>query len=190
MQIGVFGYTDKRPVIYPLLKLLQSTGDVALFTNNRHYKRLLQPGETQGHLANIMVAVSDASPDEIFEVVGYTSDDFEHIVFDVQDTIPENLSLALHVKSFAPDEDEQSFLDALGPCTTVKMLYDRKKEKDAINVMPLAPLWKHAEEIESYRILPPSPSKELNKGLAKLLASHLNISLKSAHMLLTRRWGR
>lgn len=190
MEIGVFGHTDKRPVIYPILKLLQATGDVALFSNNRHYKRLLEPGESQGHLSNIMIAVSDASPDEIFEVVGYTPDDFEHIIFDLQYALPDNLALALHVRSYAPDEDEQSFLDALGPYSTVKMLYDKKKEKDVINVLPLASLWKHAEDIESYRILPPSPSKELNKGLARLFAPHLNLSFKNTYGLLTRRWGR
>lgn len=190
MQIGIYGYTDKRPVIYPILKLLQATGDVALFTNNRHYKRLLQPGETQGHLANVMIAVSDASPDEIFEEVGYTEDDFEHIVFDIQDTVPDDLSLILHVKSYAPGEDEQSLLDMLGAFTTVKMTYDRKREKGAINVLPTSLLWKHAEEIESYRMLPPSPSKELNKGLAGLFAPHLNLSMRNTHKLLTRRWGR
>jgi hypothetical protein len=190
MQIGVYGYTDKRPIIYALLKLLQATGDVALFTSNRHYKRLLQPGETQGHLANIMIAVSDASPDEIFEEVGYTENDFEHIIFDIQDTIPDNLALILHVKSYAPNEDEQSFLDLLGPYKTIKYLYDRKREKDAIHVAPITPLWKCVEQIESYRLLLASPSKELNKGLASLMAPHLNLSVKNTHSLLTRRWGK
>jgi hypothetical protein len=188
MQIGVYGYTDKRPVIYALLKLLQATGDVALFSNNRHYKRLLQPGETQGHMANIMIAISDASPDEIFEEIGYTNDDFEHIVFDIQDTIPENLSLILHVKSYPPNEDEQMMLELLGTYHTIKWTYDGKREKDAINVIPSASLWKSVEEIETYRALLPSPSKELNRGLAALMAPHLNLSVKNTLALLTRRW--
>ena len=71
MQIGVYGYTDKRPIIYALMKLLQKTGDVALFSNNRHYKRLLENGESTGHMANIMISISDASPDEVFEEIGY-----------------------------------------------------------------------------------------------------------------------
>ncbi|MFB9277209.1 hypothetical protein [Cohnella cellulosilytica] len=190
MQIGVYGYTDKRPVIYALLKLLQATGDVALFTNNRHYKRLLQPGESQGHFANIMIAVSDASPDEIYEEIGYTANDFEHVVFDIQDTIPDDLSLVLHVKSYAPNEDEQSFLELLGSCHTIKLTYDGKREKEAINVAPLTTLWKSVERIETYRLLLASPSKELNQGLAALMAAHLNMSVKNTRLLLTRRWGK
>ena len=58
-----------------------------------------------------MISVSDASPDEIFEEVGYTVDDFDHIIFDIQDTIPENLSSIIFVKSYKPNEDEQAFLD-------------------------------------------------------------------------------
>lgn len=190
MLIGVYGYTDKRPVIYALMKLLQATGDVALFTNNRHYRRLLVHGETQGHMANIMIAVSDASPDEIFEEVGYTVDDFEHIIFDIQDTIPDNLSMILYVKTYAPSEEEQSFIDILGACHFIKMTYDGKRDKDAINVIPLSAIWRSVEQIEAHRILCPIPSKELNKKLAVLLAPDLKISAKNAHTLLTRRWSR
>jgi len=190
MLIGVYGYTDKRPVIYALMKLLQATGDVALFSNNRHYKRLLAPGESQGHLANMMIAISDASPDEIFEEVGYSQDDFEHVIFDIQDTLPENLSQIIYVKSYSPNEEEQAFLDILGTYKTIKLTYDRKREKDAINVAPLASLWKSVEEIETYRILNPVPSPDLNKGLAALLAPELNLKVKTALKLLTRRWGK
>lgn len=190
MLIGVYGYTDKRPVIYALMKLLQATGDIALFSNNRHYRRLLGHGENQGHMANIMIAISDASPDEIFEEVGYTPDDFEHIIFDIQDTIPDNLSLILYVKSYAPNEDEQAFLDILGAYQTIKITYDGKREKGAIHVAPLSNVWRSVEQIEAYQILCPIPSKELNKGLVALMAPHLNITAKTAHTLLTRRWGR
>jgi predicted Zn-dependent protease with MMP-like domain len=190
MLIGVYGSTDKRPVIYALLKLLQATGDVALFSNNRHYKRLLEQGQSQGHMANILISISDASPDEIFEEVGYNADDFEHIIFDIQDSIPDNLSLIIYVRSYAPNEDEQSFLDLLGEYTTVKMAYDGKVQKGAINVSPISVLWKTVEEIESYHLLHPLPSKNLNRGLAVLLAPHLNMTGKSALMLLNRRWGR
>lgn len=190
MLIGVYGYTDKRPVIYALMKLLQATGDIALFSNNRHYRRLLNSGENQGHMANIMIAVSDASPDEIFEEVGYTPDDFEHIIFDIQDTIPDNLSLIIHVKSYTPNEDEQSFLDILGTYQTIKMTYDGRREKGAIHVAPLSSIWRSVEQIEAYKILSPIPSKDLNKGLAGLLAPLLNVTSKTALTILTRRWGK
>ncbi|GFN30931.1 hypothetical protein [Paenibacillus xylaniclasticus] len=191
MQIGVYGSTDKRPVVYALLKLLQATGDVALFSNNRHYKRLLEYGQSQGHMANIMIAVSDSSPDEIFEEIGHTPDDFEHVVFDIQDTIPGDLSLVLHVKGYAVEEEEQDFVEMLGDdVKVVKLLYDGKSEREAINVQPVSPLWRTVEQIEALKILAPLPSKVLNRGLANLLASKLGMKQKSALAILTRRWRR
>ncbi|OBY77781.1 hypothetical protein BBG47_20030 [Paenibacillus sp. KS1] len=190
MQIGVYGHTDKRPVIYALMKLLQATGDVALFSNHRHYKRLLEHGESQGHMVNIMIAVSDASPDEIFEEIGYTVDDFEHIIYDLQDTIPENLSLVIYVKSYPPGEEEQSILDLIGDYHTIKMTYDGRREKGAINVSPISLIWKRVEEFEAFHILAPMPSNDLNKGLAKLIAPSLKMTSKTAFKLLTRRWDK
>ncbi|GKU77564.1 hypothetical protein [Paenibacillus sp. L3-i20] len=190
MQIGVYGYTDKRPVIYALMKLLQTTGDVALFSNNRHYKRLLEEGESQGHMANIMIAISDATPDEIFKEVGYTPDDFEHVIFDIQDTIPDNLTHAIYVKTYNPNEDERAFLELIGDYRVIKLNYDGKSEKNAINVIPSTSMWKSIEQIEFYKILNPIPSKELNKGLATMLAPSLQITMKSAFTLLNRKWSR
>lgn len=188
MNIGVFGYTDKRPVIYALLKLLQKTGDVALISNHRHYKRLLENGESPGHLANVLIAISDASPDEVFEEISYAESDFDHIVFDLQDSLPERLDVMIYVKSYPPSEEEQMFLDIVDDYHTVKLTYDGKREKGAIHLAPLSPLWKTVEQIESYRILAPLPSKELNTGLAKLLAPYLSLKPKAAMSLLTARW--
>lgn len=187
MRIGVYGYTDKRPVIYALMKLLQTTGDVALLTNNRNYARLLESGEHQGHFANVMIAVTDATPDEVFEEIGYAPDDFDHVIFDIQDTIPSDMQLALHVKTFAPSEDEQAVLGMLNDPVTVKMAYDGKREKNAIHVVPISRLWQVVERIEHFRLLEPMPSKTLNVEFAKLLAPHLNIKPKQALGILTRR---
>jgi len=187
MRIGIYGYTDKRPVIYALLKLLQTTGDVALLTNNRHYTRLLESGERLGHFANVLIAVTDATPDEVFEEIGYAPEDFDHVLFDVQDTIPSDLHLAIHVKAYAPSEDEQALLGMLNEPVTVKMAYDGRREKNAIHVMPNSRLWQAAERIEHFRLLEPLPSKVMNAEFAKLLAPHLNIKPKQALGILTRR---
>ena len=190
MLIGVYGYTDKRPVMYALMKILMSTGDVAFFSNNRHYKRLLDFGESQGHFNNVLISVSDATPDEVFEEIGYSADDFDHVIFDIQDAIPENLTKLIYVKSYPPSDDEEAFIALLEDYQTVKLTYDGRKEKGAIHLAPLSSVWKSVELIETYRILNPIPSKELNRGLAGLLADSLGISVKTAYQLLTRRWGR
>lgn len=190
MHIGVYGYTDKRLVVYALMKMLQATGDVALCSNNRHYKRLLEHGESPGHMANIMIAISDATPDEIFTEIGYAPDDFEHVIFDIQDTIPNNLSHILYVQTYKPDEEEAAFLDLLGDYHVIKLTYDGRSEKNAINIVPTPRLWKAVEDIEFYRVLNPVPSKELNRGLASIFAPSLQVSKKAALTLLNRKWSR
>ncbi|MGR7944984.1 hypothetical protein ACU063_10950 [Paenibacillus sp. M.A.Huq-81] len=172
------------------MKLLQATGDVLLLSNNRHYKRLLEDGESQGHMANIMIAISDATPDEIFQEIGYTPDDFEHVIFDIQDTIPDDLTHVIYVKTYRPSEDELAFLDLLGEYKVFKLTYDGRKEKDAVNIIPSPKLWKAMEDFEFFRVLNPLPSADLNKGLAAMLAPSLNLSMKSAFTLLNRKWSR
>ncbi|MDX8360761.1 hypothetical protein [Cytobacillus sp. IB215316] len=188
MIIGVCGYTDKRPIIYPLLKLLQSTGDVVLISNNRHYKRLLEDKSNLGHMSNILISISDSSPDEIFEEIGYDSDDFDHIIFDIQESLPDYVDLMLYVKSFEPDEEELSFLDLIDKYETVKITFDRQPEKGAINVSPDIGIWETIEIIEHNLVLEPIPSNQLTNGLSKLMAPELKMPAKSVKKLLNKRW--
>ncbi len=188
MRIGVYGYTDKRPVIYALLKLLHPTGDVALFSNHRHYKRLLTDKSSHGHMANIMVCISDSPPMEHMREHGYKDDDFEHIVFDLQDHIVAPLDMVFYVKSFAPDDKEQAILEQLNDPQLIKFTYDGKREKGAWHIVPQPLLWKRIEQIETYRILAPIPAKELNKNLALTMAASLGLKNKVALKLLNRRW--
>ncbi|WP_433946687.1 hypothetical protein [Paenibacillus sp. SN-8-1] len=190
MHIGVFGHTDKRPFIYAMLKLLQATGDVALISNNRHYTRLLEGYVSQGHMANIFISVSDATPDEIFEEIGQAPDDFDHIVYDIVDTVPAEMDLVVYIKTYDLDDDAQSFLEILGDVTTINVLnYDNKAEKDSLNVSLTLPIWKSVEMFEAYRVLEPMKSNSLTNAIAKLLTPKLNMSEKSALKVLARGWG-
>ena len=45
MILSVIGDTDKRPIMYTLLKVCQYLGDVLLVTNDRHYARLIEQPE-------------------------------------------------------------------------------------------------------------------------------------------------
>ncbi|WP_105614125.1 hypothetical protein [Vallitalea okinawensis] len=190
MLIGVLGYTDKRPVIYALMKILQATGDVAVITSNRHYKRLLEDHASFGHMANIMIAVTDATPDEVFHEIEHTQDDFDHIIFDIQDTVPEKVDLMYYVKGYDYEEGEKDFLDCIGEYTTVNMMYGGRSEKGSINVPLTLSLISTIEVIESKKILMGIPSKSLNQGLARGLAGVLSLGYKEAMKILTRGWNK
>ena len=55
MNITVLGYTEKRYIIYPLLKCLRQRGKVALFSNNRAFTRLTEGNLEVGYVNDIFI---------------------------------------------------------------------------------------------------------------------------------------
>ena len=166
MIVAVYGKTDKRPVIYTLMKLFQKLGDTCLVSNDRHYTRLLEDGETTGHYQNIFVAVSDAMPDEIFEEIGYTVDDFENFIFD--DTIPDNADIIIFVEGCVITELEQETLDYLDNYVSIGIGFGK-------NMVPYTvDMFKNMELIEGKKFLT-EVDKKLTKKLASALSKPLNM---------------
>lgn len=187
MFIAVLGHTDKRPVVYSLIKLLQSTGDVAVITNDRHFQRLLENNSTIGHFNNVLITVTDLSPDEIFMEINHAPSDFDHVIFDTQNMLPEDVDLVLYIKGFELEEGDQDLLDCIDNCIIVNMCYSRS-EKGAINVSPSYDMFKAVEIFESKKLLVPIPPKQLKTGLANLLAPKLKMNEKEAFKILNRGW--
>lgn len=182
------GYTDKRPVIYALIKLLQATGDIAFITNDRHFRRLLPDHGTVGHFNNVLIAVTDCSPDEVFIELEHGIDDFEHVIFDTQDMIPNNPDLILYVKGYDFDDEEKDILECIENYTTIKMCYS-SSEKNSLNLQPTADVFKAVEMIENKKLMVPIPARGFNQGLANLLAPKLKMQPKSALQILNRGWN-
>lgn len=189
MNIGVYGYTDKRMIIYPILKLLQAAGDVAFFTNNRHYSRLLEDNTDSGYIANILICVSDATPDEVFEQLGYTPDDFDHIVFDMVDSIPEQLDLSINVMTYALDESDLDFLSLLDNVKTIKIAYERSKGKEEYVVTPSIKTFAAIERFEQFRVLESIDTPSITNTLSNLISPKLGMSPKNCIAVMTRGWN-
>ncbi|GKX28629.1 hypothetical protein SH1V18_11090 [Vallitalea longa] len=190
MTIGVLGFTDKRPILYPLVKLLEATGDVIVITDDRHFKRLIEDYSSLGHLGNIMICVTDATPDEVWEEIELEADDFDHVIFDLRDTIHEDIQLYIHVKGSDFEDGEEDLLECIDEYTEFKLMYDGKtdKAKDTINIPINLKIISSIEVLENKKILLPSPSNKVNMELAKLLAPHLDIKTKDALKILKRGW--
>lgn len=88
MIVSIIGDTDKRPVIYTLLKIFQTLGDVVLITNERHYGRLIEKEEEiegivkAGYFQNTFIAVTDKTPDEARVAIQCNKDDYDYIIYD------------------------------------------------------------------------------------------------------------
>jgi hypothetical protein len=192
MIIGVLGYTDKRPVLYSLLKILQSTGDVIMITDDRHFKRLLKDNAPLGHLLNILICVTDATPDEVWAEIGHEQDDFDHVVYDVRTTLPDDIDLYIHVNGSSLDDGEEDLLECIEEYRKVKIAYDGKPsiDKGTLNIPVYPNTIANVELIENKKILTPFKDKKLNKVITSLVAKPLGLTNKDAVALLSRGWKR
>lgn len=190
MRIGVLGFTDKRPILYPLMKLLQYTGDVVVITDDRRFKRLLEDYTSPGHLGNIMICVTDATPDEVWEEIDHRENDFDHIIYDLRDTLHEDIDMYIHVKGSDYEDGEKDFLECVDAYTPIKLMYDGKPDrtKETMNIPITLKLLSTLEILENKKVLLPLPSPKVNKAIAKLIATHLSLKMSDALKLLRKGW--
>lgn len=138
MIIGLTGETDNRALLYPLIKLLSAKGDVAVITPNSQLRRLIEePNSDEGSFLNTYVVVTQLSPDEVWQEISQEPADFNHVIYDLQLNVADNVDVYLHVYDYGIDEKEEEFLsmiEGFANIEKVKLSYDGKREKDSGNV--------------------------------------------------------
>ena len=149
MIISVIGETDKRPFMYTLLRICQYMGDVLLVSDDRHYKRLIEEPEEDvevyaGHFQNTFIVVTDKTPDEAMQAVGYEPEDYEFVIYDNQ--IDATSDLIVYVTGDSMSEWEKEQLDYLeeGDYITIGLGFGKK------NMVPYSTnMFKNVELVES-----------------------------------------
>lgn len=122
MIITVLGQTDKRAVLYTMLKMGEYLGDCAIVTPLRRFKRLTEdPTEDIGSYRNIDVFVGDFTADDVWERIGHAPHDYDYTFLD--NIYTEDTEMVIYVKGAGVDELDQPNLDALEPdeYITIKM---------------------------------------------------------------------
>lgn len=89
MQISIVGECDKRPFIYTLLDVCQYLGDVLFVTPDKSYEHFMEDKEKVGDIVlgdfqNIVIAISDHTPDDFLRNSGYDNESFDFIIYDNQ----------------------------------------------------------------------------------------------------------
>lgn len=175
MIISLIGLTDRRPVIYTLLKLLQPSGDILLITNERHYARLIEDEEsigiTAGHFKNTLIVVSDATPDEASSEIGYSLEDFEYIIYD--NKYYDKADLTIFVKGANVSQEELDIVEYLdkNEYSTLELGFGKKCVPYSVK------MFQNVEKIEAYQHLLLVDSKLAN-AVIKLLAPAMHVSEK------------
>lgn len=178
MIISVIGETDKRPFMYTLLRICQYMGDVLLVSDDRHYKRLIEEPEEDvevyaGHFQNTFIVVTDKTPDEAMQTVGYEPEDYEFVIYDNQ--IDATSDLIVYVTGDSMSEWEKEQLDYLeeGDYITIGLGFGKK------NMVPYSTnMFKNVELVESRKTLLAIDSK-LSVMVAKILAPDIGIPEKT-----------
>lgn len=195
MIIGLYGRTDKRPLAYPLLKVLQVYGDVCFITRNKQYLRLSDTRESGGHYQNVMIIATDLSYDEIWEEVGYRTSDFKFVIYDMYDEIPDGLDLTIVCRTVVKESDEDEMLDWIeSEKEEVRFEYEPakgffgslfKKKIDNLPELSLSlEMWRFIEISEACRFIPKVPRCGIEQMFNGKLGEVLDLNSNSVLTLL------
>jgi hypothetical protein len=130
MQVAVFGYTDKRIIIMSLLNMLQASGEVMLITPNRHFKRLTEGLQDTGTYLNVKIITSPYTFEEAMEAEDVRVIDYDHVIYDCYDYVPDGMDKVIYVMSNYICEDEREILYSLEePLFPIYQFFSSKAQK-------------------------------------------------------------
>lgn len=200
MQITLIGQTDKRPVIYTMLKMMENLGDCCYITNDRKACRLMEEGPgMQGSYRGIDIFVLDTTADDMWTDIGYAPSDYEFIILD--NIYNEMTDMVIYVKGAGDAEEDMEVLDVFEPSeyVTIKMgRPDRSKHAGfgfvkgkskakakpaegthkTYNIPYSAGMMENIEYSEFFKQLKPA-SQDALKVCAELLAGKVGVSAKN-----------
>jgi len=168
-RFNLLGKGDRRIVLYPLMKLTQTLGDVLLISNDPHVLRLSDTGENGGSYQNILVYYVDfekSSVDDFWMTSGRSPETFSCVIVDGMPD-PE-AKITLYIKTADMTDDDREEMDYLEN----PILIDPWNPKDVcFDANTLYAL----EEFEALRDMCPISTK-----LSAKLAAPLSKALKIA----------
>jgi hypothetical protein len=82
MEIAIKSETDSRILIYPLIKILNNYGTVAVYTSNKYFTRLIE-NELEGGFRNIRIVVNpEADLEAIKESDDFVKNKYDFVLYD------------------------------------------------------------------------------------------------------------
>lgn len=179
MIVGILGQCDKRVLMYPLLKVLELSGDVIIITDNSQFKRLID-GDDYGHYHNTLICVTDLSPEEVWEDIEYNEDDFDHVIYDLKYYVPPSVDKVIYVYTVEKNPDDLDLLEILDDYNEVKLIYGKptRQEKKEGKYIPLTMRDLYAVEYAEVVQLPNYLNIHLINKLYEITNDFLNIPKK------------
>lgn len=191
IQISVFGQTDKRAVIYTLLKACYRQGEVLYVTNDRKAQRLMDEGEhgEQGTYGSVTVAITDATADELWNEIQAAPIDYDFIILD--NLYDDNTNLCIYVKGAGDEADDAYLFDTFeaDELVVIKMGNPDKAVKGGPKVYNIPYSKEMIQAIENcefyHRPQPICP--QATSAICDLLAPKLNMTAKNLAQVVNRK---
>lgn len=171
MVINIIGDCDKRPVLYTVMKICQSLGDVLLVTSSSRLIRLSDTGESYGHCQNTMIAVTHDGIDDFWEAFTYDVTDFEFVIID--NIVSAEADLVIYVKGMAQSQNESDNLEYIDDYETIDLY--RGKYIDSSTLL-------RCEEFEALKDFCPINQK-IASSVSTIMAKALNTDAKKIESL-------
>ena len=181
MVVAVVGRTDKRPVIYTLMHLFQKLGDCCVITHDQHFRRLIEDGIDVGHCQNIFIITTEDEPDQVFMDVGYKEDDFENIIFDCTDVIPDNADQVIFVAgSDGVTEDDETLLGMYEGYKVIEYGFGKKKIPYSTKAFEAIEIFEGLHDVRPI-------DQQITNRLASIFTEKLGLSVKQITEVVNRR---
>lgn len=179
MNISLIGYVDNRPLLYSLVKLLQTFGDTLVVSDNTNLRRLTEDFSEYGTLQNTVVAIT-SDPDTVFDDIDRPRTDFDFIIYDVKEYIPQHVDFAYICLSGNPLEVDPNIGEYFETnhikYKEISLLYG-KRVKARDYMVSLKNAGEFNESVEAYHIIPAAPTeliKVLSKDFSEILVTTPN----------------
>lgn len=214
MDIALAGSVSKKVLVYPLLKLFMQLGDACFVTYDTTYRRLID-GNDIGEFQNIKVIITDDTSDEAFAKVGHTIEDFNNILYEVDNYVPDMPTCFYMCTSTTYTDEEINFADNIEvpvhflgmkykglnlrgqdvPTNNKKGLFGKKLDvmhRDIVVPIKVLPISLesicYCEIVESEKIFPPVRDPAVLEIIATDFCNELKMTKAEVKKLLQKEW--
>lgn len=172
MNICLLGFSDKRPVIYSLLKVLGQVGRTLLVSPNLQFSQLSEEYEQDFEVMGVRVICEPISFGEILAEIDL--EEFNYVVFDCIVEVPEKIDIALiqdnlnYYRDLLDGFDEETYLLFINKALT-------SEKGNTYMMASAASLEKTCTQIEKMKLPYPFTSSPHNKMMSALLGKILQM---------------
>lgn len=172
MNIGLLGFSDKRHIVYTLIRVLGGFGRMIFFTQNKQYLMLSEEHLTEFEINDVQIVIFSGDIDELSDE--YELGSYEYVIYDVQDELPLHLDTVLLMDShdyYAFDLEDRGMDDIPIFCSDNVEKIDLMPKEKQIVIPPASMVEDGLQAMFQTRTLLPVKNRVFLKAMTVFIAS-------------------